>query len=157
MSLYQATQVIQLYQQATTPLSYAFIQGTYTRDWQRYFSSSPIAYGTTRINGVDNGPGINQYTFSILVTNWPTTSLPYLQGVTQTWDVQKFNLQAAFQVTASPLVFYDPFGQPPTLTPQQTGVYFWKFTETLLPQSTPELPFIQYEITLTESPPGITV
>ena len=157
MSLYTARQVITLYQQATTPLYYAVAQGSYNRTWQRYFDSTPIAYGTTRINGIDNGPGINQYTFSIIVTNWPTDSLPYQQGVTQTWDVQKYNLEQAFQVIASPLVFYDPFNQPPTLTPKQTGVYFWKFEETLLPQSTTELPFISYAITLTESPPGITL
>ena len=43
------------------------------------------------------------------------------------------------------------------LTPSQSGVYFWQFEETLLPQSTTELPFIQYNVTLTESPPGITI
>jgi len=157
MALFSATQVIQLFPQATTPLYYAVQQGSYTRTWERYFSSTPIAYGITRINGIDNGPGINQYTFTILVTNWLPNSLPYLQGVTQTWDVQKYNLQTAFQVTASPLVFYDPFGQPPTLTPQQTGVYFWKFEETINAESTPEQPILSYNVTLTESPPGILI
>lgn len=149
-----------------SPLYYAVTQGTYTRDWQRYFNSSPIAFGTTRINGIDNGPGINQYTMTLLVTTWPTESLPYQQGCTLTWDVQKYNLEASFRKTSgasvtnnaafSQLQFIDPFGQYPNLDPQ-TGIYFWKFTETLLPQSTPGLPFIQYEITLTESPPGITI
>jgi hypothetical protein len=151
MSLYIATQVVNL-----DGNIYAVAQGSYTRTWERYFSSQPIAYGTTRINGIDNGPGINQYTLTLLVTNWPPTSAPYLQGVTQTWDVQKSNLQTSFQKIAAQLLFVDPFGQYPSLDPQ-TGVYFWKFEESMLPQSTTELPFISYNITLTESPPGITI
>jgi len=155
MSLYNPTQVVAIDQLSGVPLYYAVTQGTYNREWIRYFNSQPIAFGITRINSIDNGPGINQYTLSLLVTNFAPTSLPYKQGVTQTWDVQKFNLETSFKKIASNLLFIDPFGQAPNLDPV-TGVIFWKFEEVLLPQSTPEMPFIQYNITLTESPPGIT-
>lgn len=155
MALFSATQVVAIDQLNGVPLYYAVLQGTYNREWLRYFNSQPIAYGATRINSIDNGPGINQYTLSVLVTNFLPGSLPYLQGVTQTWDVQKYNLETSFQKVASNLLFIDPFGQYPSLDPQ-TGIIFWKFEEVLLLQSTPEQPYIQYNITLTESPPGIT-
>lgn len=157
MPTYDVRQVITLYQQGTSPLYYGVLQGSYNRTWERYFSSQPIAFGTTRINGVDNGPGVNQYTMSLIVTDWASDSLPYQQGVTQTWDVQKYNLEEAFKVTGSPLVFYDPFNQPPTLTPSQSGIYFWKFEEIIRPESTPQKPVLQYDVTFTESPPGITL
>jgi hypothetical protein len=161
MSLYTPTQVIALDtttgKSSGSPFYYAVAQeGGYSRQWQRYFSSQAIAYGQARITGIDNGPGINQYTLTLLVTNWPTNSLPYLAGVTQTWDVQKSNLEASFKKIATPLYFIDPFGVAPNLDPT-TGVYFWQFTETILKWSTPTVPFIEYSIILTQSPPGTII
>jgi hypothetical protein len=140
-----------------TPFLYAVANG-YTRDWQKYFSSQPLPYGVGRITGIDNGPGINQYTLTLFVTTWPANSLPYQLGVTQTWDVQKANLENSFEKVApnNALVFLDPFGVPPTLDPT-IGIYFWKFTETIVDWSTPQKPFIQYEIVLTQTPPGTIV
>jgi len=153
---YIPTSVIALDKSGINPLYYAVEQGQYTRTWTRYFSSQPIAFGTTRINGIDNGPGINEYDLNIIVTTWPSTSIPYLKGVTQTWDVQKTNLEASFKKVNTALYFLDPFGQSPDLD-TTVGVYFHTFTETLLPQSTPQTPYIRYSITLTQTPPGFTI
>ena len=159
MAVYTPSSVIYLGTSSSTSsgLPYAVSTGAgYTREWQRYFSSQAIAYGQARITGVDNGPGINQYTIDLLVTTWPHDSLPYKLGVTQTWDVQKANLETSFEQIATPLYFLDPFGVPPGLDPT-AGVYFWKFTETILEWSTPQTPFIAYSIILTESPPGVII
>jgi hypothetical protein len=159
MSTYFPTSVIYLGTNShiSSGHPYAVANGAgYTRDWVRYFDSQAIAYGQARITGIDNGPGTNQYSVTLLVTTWPPGSLPYKLGVTQTWDVQKANLEASFEAIATPLYFLDPFGVPPILDPT-TGVYFWKFTETLLEWSTPSTPFIQYDLVLTQSPPGIII
>jgi hypothetical protein len=140
-----------------TPFKYAVANGSgYTREWQKYFSSQPLPYGLGRITSVDNGAGVNQYTVTLWVTSWSTESLPYQLGITQTWYQQKSQLEASFEKLApgNALVFLDPFGVPPSLD-STSGVYFWKFTETILDWSTPQTPFIQYEIILTETPPGM--
>jgi len=161
MPLYVAKQVIALDTSDGTshgtPFYYAVAQnGGYSRQWLRYFQSQPLAYGQARITGIDNGPGINQYTISLIVTNWDSGSLPYQAGVTQTWDIQKHNLETSFKKIATVLYFIDPFGVAPDLDPT-SGVYFWQFTETILPQSTPSKPYIQYDIVLTQSPPGTII
>lgn len=138
-------------------LPYAVANGAgYTREWQRYFSSQPLPFGQGRITGIDNGAGVNQYTITLWVTDWVEGSLPYELGVTQSWSTQKANLETSFEQVATALPFLDAFGQPPDLDPT-TGVYFWKFTETILEWSTQQTPFIQYEIVLTQTPPGYII
>jgi len=141
----------------TSGFPYAVSNGAgYTREWVRYFNSQSLPYGVGRITGIDNGPGTNQYTITLWVTDWAPGTLPYKLGVTQPWYTQKANLETSYEQIATALYFLDPFGVPPELDPS-SGVYFWKFTETILEWSTPQTPFLQYEIVLTETPPGVIV
>lgn len=140
-----------------TPFRYAVIQGQYTREWTKYFSTQSIA-GQARLSYIDNGPGINQYTISLYIASWAPGSVPYQLGITQTWDVQKANLEASFKKLHphNALVFKDPFGNAPDLDPT-TGVFFYKFTETLLDWSTPQTPIIKFDIVCVETPPGVVI
>jgi hypothetical protein len=160
MALFSPTAVITLDTttgtSSGTPFLYAVAnQGGYSRDWKRYFSSQYLTYGVGLITGIDFGPGINVYTIQIMVTTWNPGSLPYKLGVTQTWDVQKANLEASFSKIATPLYFKDPFGALPNLGNfNGTGVYFTDFNETVNEWSTPNAPYLTYRILLTQSPPG---
>jgi hypothetical protein len=140
-----------------TPMYYAVAQGTYTREWIRYINTTPIPFApasTSRLVVIDNGPGNNQYTLTLWVTSWPTNSLVYSLGANLNWDVQKHNLENAYLGTPNSVYYLDPFGQVPGLTGLSTVVII-NFTETILPQSTPSSPFIQYELTLYERAPII--
>jgi hypothetical protein len=145
-----------------SPFYYAVMQGQYTRTWTKYFSWTPVPGGPSTaatITYTDNGPGINQYDFSILVTNWANGSLPYTLGVTQSWSTQKANLEASFAKLGpvnNLLYFLDPFGVPPDLNPGR-GVYMYKFVETVLDWSTPSSPYLKYDITAVETPSGIII
>ena len=151
---YNPTSVITLDKSSGTPLVYAVAQGQYTRDWNKYYSFEPIAGGLTRLNFIDHGPGINQYTITLIVTTWSSDSLPYKLGATLSWQDQKTNLENSFKKIATPLYFLDAFGVSPLLN-NKIGVFFIKFVETILPASTPSMMFIQYEIVLIQTPPGI--
>jgi hypothetical protein len=125
---------------------YAVQQGTYIRKWERQFTAT-LAANIVELNFVDKGPGIKHYNFTLLLNTWDTTSQPYKDGVTQTLDQQRTNLEASYLKVATAVQFLDPFGEAPTLG----GVYFTSLNENLPPYSTVEKPYLLMDIELVES------
>lgn len=125
---------------------YAVAQGTYLRKWTRAFSSQ-LAGNIIRLNFVDRGPGIRVYDFSLMIQTWAPGSTPNLNGITATWDVQLQALEASYAKVATPIQFVDPLGQ----SPGAGGVYFTNLTQMFPNQSTPQKPYLLYDVELTEA------
>jgi len=104
---------------------YAVESGSYIRNWKRQ-SEFSITAVTTRVQWTDRGPGVRSYNMVLLVQDWATNSLPYKQGVTQTFAQQVTNLEASYNKRATKLTFYDPFGNRPydNVAGANTSVYF---------------------------------
>lgn len=128
---------------------YAVKINSYNRSWVRQFNSS-ITAGIIRVTFIDRGPGIQIYKMSLELRSWPTSSLPYKLGVTQTWDQQLTNLEASYNKTRNSLQFIDPFGDVPYIpgTSTNSGVYFLDYLQTIPPYATPDKPSIQAMIEL---------
>lgn len=125
---------------------YAVAQGTYLRKWTRAFSSQ-LAGNIVRLNFVDRGPGIRVYDFTLMIQTWAPGSLPFTSGITATYDAQLATLEASYAKVATPIQFVDPLGQ----SPGAGGVYFTNLTQIFPNQSTPEKPYLLYEVELTEA------
>lgn len=127
---------------------YAITAGTYIRRWVRAFSSQLAV--NLRLNFVDRGPGIRTYSMTLMLTSWPTTSLPYQDGITETVDQQRLNLEASYAKIATPIQFVDPFGASPGPSASY-GVYFTNLSEIIPNYATVQKPYVLMEIELTEA------
>jgi hypothetical protein len=128
---------------------YVVAMNTYTRKWQRAFSSQ-LAGNIIRLNFIDRGPGIRVYDMTFILATWAPGSVPYLAGVTQTWDVQEQNLEASYGKVATPLQFVDPMGLSPGANANY-GVYFTNFNLIIPQYSTPQKPYLLAEVEVTEA------
>ena len=132
---------------------YVVAMNTYTRKWQRAFSSQ-LAGNIIRLNFIDRGPGIRVYDMTFILATWAPRSVPYLAGVTQTWDVQEQNLEASYAQVATVLQFVDPMGLSPTPASRGAGdygVYFTNFNLIVPQYSTPQKPYLLAEVEVTEA------
>ena len=128
---------------------YVVATGSYTRKWQRSFSSQ-LAGNIIRLNFIDRGPGIRVYDATLILRTWPVGSVPYNDGVTQTWQQQLSNLETSYSQVAKVLQFVDPLGQSPGASAQY-GVFFTNFNEIIPNYSTPQQTYILAEIETTEA------
>jgi len=125
--------------------NYAIVQGSYLRQWVRSFTSY-LAANIVRLNFIDKGPGVRKYSFQIMCQQWPSTSLPYLGGVTQNAITQMSNLEATYAKIATPVAFTDPFGNASSY-----GVYMTDLQQSVPNYGTNQTPFIQATVQLTEA------
>lgn len=128
---------------------YAIATNSYNRKWQRSFSSN-LAGNIIRLNFVDRGPGIRVYDMTLILANWSSRSVPYLSGITQSWDVQEQNLEASYGKTATVLQFVDPMGLSPGANAQY-GVFFTNFNLIIPNYSSVQKPYCLAEIEVTEA------
>src|SRR3989338_6240409 len=91
---------------------YAVAQGTYMRRWIRQFQALINTVGV-RLNFVDRGPGLKVYGMTLILANWPTDSLMFTDGITETLDQQRLNLEVSYGKITTSLQFIDPFNEPP--------------------------------------------
>jgi hypothetical protein len=131
---------------------YAVLSDTYTRTWVRQYSFG-ISAAFIHVNFVDRGPGIRSYKMTLLLMDWPTTSKPYLDGVTDSLDIQRTNIEQSYNKIGTQLSYTDPFGIQPTRldTGQITGVYFTNLVQSIPKFAVPNKVAIQYEIELMDS------
>lgn len=125
---------------------YAIAKDTYIRRWTRAFSSQ-LAASIIRLNFVDRGPGIRTYSMTLILADWATDSQPFQDGITQTLDQQRSNLETSYLKIATPLQFIDPFGEVPGLG----GVYFTNLNEIIPAYATVQKPYVLMELELTEA------
>lgn len=133
--------------------NYAVAMNTYSRNWQRSFSSQ-LAGNIVRLNFIDKGPGIRVYDMTLILATWAPGSVPYKNGITQTWDQQYQNLQNSYAAIATVLAFTDPMGLSPNPAAGGAGdygVYFTDFNINIPQYSTPEKPYLLAQIELTEA------
>lgn len=128
---------------------YAVAQGSYSRKWQRAFSSQ-LAGNIIRLNFIDRGPGIRVYDMTLILASWAPGSTPYTDGVTESWDTQLQNLEAAYAEVATVLSFTDPLGQSPGPS-SQYGVFFTNLNQIIPQYATPQKPYVLCEIEVTEA------
>jgi len=128
---------------------YPVAMNTYNRKWQRAFSSQ-LAGNIVRLNFIDKGPGIRVYDMTLILANWAPTSLPYLDGITQSWDTQEQALETSYGKIAQVLQFVDPMGLSPGPSAQY-GVYFTNFNLIIPQYSTVQKPYLLAEIEVTEA------
>jgi hypothetical protein len=128
---------------------YSVVQNTYTRTWVRQFNTNVTA-GVVRLTFVDRGPGLQDYKMTLELRSWLSNSLPYTNGVTQTWDVQLANLEASYGKIAKSLQFIDAFGNVPVVpgTSTPSGIYFIDFQQSIASYSTPDRPSVMCVIEL---------
>lgn len=132
---------------------YAVVFNTYSRKWQRAFSSQ-LAGNIIRLNFIDRGPGIRVYDMQLLLATWAPGSVPYQAGITQSWDTQVQNLQNSYAQIATVLHFVDPMGLSPNPISGGAGDYGVFFTsfDIVIPQySTAQKPYAIAQIELTEA------
>lgn len=125
---------------------YAVEMGSYTRRWARSFSSDLVA-SIVRLNFVDRGPGLRVYTMALLLNSWDTDTDIYTDGVTETLDQQRANLETSYGKISTPIQFIDPFGE----VPGAGGVYFTSLNQVIPAYSTVLKPYVRMEIELTEA------
>lgn len=125
--------------------NYSIVQGTYRRDWQRSFTTT-LSANIVRLNFIDRGPGVRTYTFSLNLATWPTGSLPYNAGITQSPETQMSQLETSYKKIAIPISFIDPFGTTSTF-----GVYMTDLSQTIPNYGTQQTSFIVAAIQLTEA------
>jgi len=134
---------------------YVVAVDTYNMKWSRAFSSQ-LAGNIIRLNFIDRGPGIRVWDMTLLLKTWDPSSVPYQDGITQTWDQQLANLEASFGKIAKVLSFVDPFGRSPgvnatfTSTPVN-GVFFTNLNEIIPRYATPQKPYVLVEVEITEA------
>lgn len=131
---------------------YAVAMNTYNRKWQRAFSSQ-LAGNIIRLNFIDRGPGIRVYDMTLILANWAATSVPFLNGVTSSWDAQEQALETSYNKPATPLQFVDPMGLSPNTNtvPANGGVFFTNLNIIIPQYSTPQKPYLLAEIEVTEA------
>ncbi len=122
---------------------------TYNMKWSRAFSSQ-LAGNIIRLNFIDRGPGVRVFDMTITIATWPIGSLPYKEGITDTWEVQLAALEASYGQVAKVLSFKDPFGRSPGPSAQY-GVFFTNLNEIIPRFSVPNKPVVFCEIELTEA------
>ena len=125
------------------------VQDSYSMQWNRAFSSQ-LAGNIIRLNFIDRGPGIRVYSFSTYLITWPPGSIPYQNGITQTWDQQLAALEASFAEVAKVLQFTDPFGRPAGIS-SSYGVYFTSYTLSVHKSGTAEQEILIAQIEVTEA------
>lgn len=130
---------------------YAVQQGTYLRKWQRQFTAQLVA-NLVELNWIDRGPGIKTYNFTLLLATWQSDSQPYQDGITQTMDQQRINLEVSYKKISTALQFVDPFGDSPDLG----GVYFTNLAENIPPYSTVQKPYLLMDVEIIESKTAIS-
>lgn len=128
---------------------YAVAMNTYNRKWQRAFSSQ-LAGNIIRLNFIDRGPGIRVYDMTLILANWAPGSIPFANGITQSWDTQEQQLETSYGKTATVLQFVDPMGLSPGAN-AQFGVFFTNFNLVIPQYSTPQKPYLLAEIEVTEA------
>lgn len=127
---------------------YVVASETYDMKWARAFSSQ-LAGNIVRLNFIDRGPGIRVYDATLILNTWDADSIPYRDGITDTWDVQMQNLQNSFSQIATVLQFQDPFGQ--AAGSEGDGVYFTSYELTIPKYATPQKPTVLAIVELTEA------
>lgn len=129
---------------------YAVAVDTYAMKWQRAFSSQ-LAGNIIRLNFIDKGPGIRVYDATLILKTWEEDSQPFLDGITETWDVQMQNLENSYaNVVGVPIQFQDPLGRSPG--PEANfGVYFTNYDLSVPKYSTPQTPIMLANIEVTEA------
>jgi hypothetical protein len=100
------------------------------------------------LNFIDRGPGIRIYSLTLILNTWPSDSLLYADGITETLDQQRTNLETSYSLIAKSLEFIDPFGNPPSAG---KGVFFTNLNEIIPAYSTVQHPYVLMEVELTES------
>lgn len=126
---------------------YAVASATYLRRWARMFSALINTVGI-HLNFIDRGPGIRIYSLTLILNTWPSDSLLYADGITETLDQQRTNLETSYSLIAKSLEFIDPFGNPPSAG---KGVFFTNLNEIIPAYSTVQHPYVLMEVELTES------
>jgi len=130
---------------------YAVSANTYIRRWQRHFTDT-LVVNLVELNFIDRGPGIRVYTFTLLLQTWDKNSLPYKQGVTETFEQQRANLDASFLKVSTALEFRDAFDEVPGFG----GVYFTSYNQIIPSYGTSQKPYINAQIEITEGKTPIT-
>lgn len=126
---------------------------TYSMKWSRAFTSQ-LAGNIIRLNFIDRGPGIRLFDMTLILQTWKPGSQPYIDGITDPWNVQLQNLESSYALQATVLDFQDPFGRHPNPTTGGAGdygVFFTNLSEIIPKYSTPQKPFMLCEIELTEA------
>ena len=131
---------------------YKYAVKMYTRTWVREFDKQVAAAHVYAVF-VDRGAGIQDYKITLEIRSWPTDSLPYKLGVTQSWSQQLTNLEASYLKKNNSLQFIDPFGNAPIIpaTGGSSGVYFIDYLQTIPNYATPDHPAIQATIELSDA------
>jgi len=92
---------------------YAVVTGSYSRQWIRSFTSY-LSSNVVRLNFIDKGPGVRTYSMQLYLAPWSTTSIPGLNGVNTTPELQMAQLEVTYSKVATTIIFIDPFNEPPT-------------------------------------------
>jgi hypothetical protein len=82
-----------------------------------------------------------------MCAQWPEDSDVYKDGITQTMDEQRQNLEASYSKIATPIQFIDPFGE----SPDSGGVYFTLLNQIIPSYSAKQKGYVLFEIELTEA------
>jgi hypothetical protein len=127
-------------------------QGTYTRNWQRQFTST-LAANLIRLNFVDRGPGYMYYELTLQLVQWKPGTIGYKAGITQTVIEQMQNLENSYMKISTPIPYLDPLGNSPE---GNANVYFTNLVQTFPQFSTSENVYIEVQIELTEAV-GLTI
>jgi hypothetical protein len=127
---------------------YAVAQGSYSRQWQRSFTSY-LAANIVRLNYIDKGPGVRTYSMQLQMVQWPPSSQPgspYNNGITASPEAQMAQIEATYAKIATPVSFTDPFGNTSTY-----GVFMTDLQQTIPNWATTEQTFILATVQLTEA------
>lgn len=128
---------------------YPVTPDTYSMKWDRSFSSQ-LAGNIIRLNFIDRGPGTRVYDATLILRTWNPTDLPYLDGITETWDQQLQDLEATYGLIAQILPFTDLSNRSPGSVAQD-GVFFTNYTLSIPKYSTPQTPILLAQCEFTEA------
>jgi hypothetical protein len=137
---------------------YAVKANTYNKSWVREFDKQVAAAHVYAVF-VDRGAGIQDYKMTLEIRSWPTDSLPYKLGVTQSWSQQLTNLETSYLKKNNSLQFIDPLGNTAIIpaTGGPSGVYFVNYLQTIPDYATPDKPSINALIELSTSTLVVTI